>query len=567
MRRLLLMALAVFACASTLADTRADTLDAAWWWDGRLTAVRVNQDGSAVEQAFDGSRMVPLGSLWKLFVYVHAVERKLPTPDYQCTGKLPHEEAYCCDKGGSIGRDAALAQSCGLFFAPARLMLERRPWRDYWTERLGHAPAGETQWLADPAHLEPGRMVTLRSLMEALASVPAAGRTEAEAALLRVVLGARGVSTVGWFGSRLRVKTFSWHDAKRPAQRIGGAAGWLADGSPVWFSGQGTSNSILLKWAARLAQVLPPSAPARDAGCVTVDYFARYPLLRVERDGVAAKPGALNGRYVVRFQNGQSLPLLSQGELALGRNEAGKPVIGGRFGVNEYVARVLDREASAGEPEAAKALAVAIRTYLQQNAVWKEGCQRIADSSATQRVSPNPATAAARAVAQWTDQLVLAGADVHYHLTTPSKDTMAWTVAVQQGRNGKRFDEILTAAFPRAELGTLGGVGALQCKRLPLAEDWLAREVPGWERTLRGEPGYETPAQLPAVCELASGMPFSEQSRNRIFVRGLATREDRITLAHEFLHLGLRNHPRGQDETLVEQLARRLVDVKLDSRR
>ena len=282
---------------------------------------------------------------------------------------------------------------------------------------------------------------------------------------------------------------------------------------------------------------------------------------------MAAKPGSLNGRYVVHFENGRSLPLVSQGELAVGRDARGRPQVSGRFGVNEYVARVLDREGSADETEAARALAVAIRSYLQQNATWKDGCQRIADSSATQRVSPNPGTAAARAVAQWTDQLVLAGANVRYHSTTPGRDTMAWSGAVEQGRRGRRFDEILAQAYPRAELGTLGGVGALQCVPLPVAEAWLAGEVPRWERVLRSEAGYETPPQLPAVCQLNAGMPFSEQSRNRIFVRGLATREDRITLAHEFLHLGLRNHPRGQDETLVEQLARRLVDVKLESRR
>ncbi len=557
--------LALLWCAC-VPSAQAGSLDVAWWQAGQLTALRLTADGAQRSQAFDGARLVPLGSLWKLFVYVHAVETRLPTPDYQCRGRQRSEEVYCCEKGGSITRDAALAQSCGLFFSPTRLMLERGAWRAYWTERLGHAPAGETAWLSDPARLTPERVVTLRSLMQALASLPAASRADAEAALLRVVLGARGVSTVGWFGSRLRVKTFSWHEAQRPAKRLGGAAGWLADGTPVWFAGEGTSNSILQKWAPRLAEVLPTTTPTRDAGCVMVDYFARYPLRRVQRDGVDAKPGALSGRYVVSFENGRSLPFFSQGELALGKDERGRPVIKGRFSVNDYVARVLDREGSAKDTEAARALAVAIRTYLQQNAAWKDGCQRIADSSATQRVSPNPASAAARAVAQWTDQLVLAGTSVRYHADVASEDTMAWTVAVEQGRQGRRFDEILASAYPRAELGTVGGVGALQCVRLPVAEAWLARQVPQWERALRREQGYETPAQLPTVCQLTSGLPFSEQSRNRVFVRGLATREDRITLAHEFLHLGLRNHPRGQDEASVEELARRLVDVKLESR-
>jgi uncharacterized protein YfaQ (DUF2300 family) len=48
-------------------------------------------------------------------------------------------------------------------------------------------------------------------------------------------------------------------------------------------------------------------------------------------------------------------------------------------------------------------------------------------------------------------------------------------------------------------------------------------------------------------------------------MRPLATREDRITLAHEYLHIGLRHHPSGQDEAFVEQLARRLIDLTLES--
>jgi uncharacterized protein YfaQ (DUF2300 family) len=66
------------------------------------------------------------------------------------------------------------------------------------------------------------------------------------------------------------------------------------------------------------------------------------------------------------------------------------------------------------------------------------------------------------------------------------------------------------------------------------------------------------------VCALAAGAPYSEQSRNRIFMRPLATREDRITLAHEYVHIALRRHPRGQDESYVEQLARRLADLNLE---
>ncbi|MET3133020.1 uncharacterized protein YfaQ (DUF2300 family) [Oxalobacteraceae bacterium GrIS 1.11] len=556
--------IAALALAVSALPVAGATLDVAWWRDGKLSAVQLQDDGSSRPAPFDGARAVPLGSLWKLFVYLYAVENKLPTPDYHCAGQLP-EEVYCCPAGQSVARDAALAQSCGLFFAPARLLVERRPWLAYWTRRLGRAPVGELDWLADPARLTPERAVSLRSLMLALASLPPASRADAEAALLRVVLSARGAHTVSWFGSRLRVKTFSWHQIEHPARRLGGAAGWLADGTPVWFAGADSSSAILQKWAPRLAAILPAAAPAGDAGCVVVDYFARYPIRSVTSGAVAAAPGALHGTYQVRFENGRSLALHSQGDLTLARDAAGRARLQGRFGVNDYVARVLEREGNSDLPEAAKALAVAARSYLQQNAVRAEGCQRIADSSATQRVSPSPAGAAARAIALWTDQLVLVGPNVRYHLDQPGADTLVWRSALEQARQGRRFDDILASAFPRAELTTLAGGAALPCMPLPVAEAWLARELPRWERLLRREPGYERPPELPAVCELAGGLPYSEQSRNRIYLRGLATREDRITLAHEFLHLGLRNHPRGQDEALVEQLARRLVDARLET--
>lgn len=550
----------VLALAGWVQVAFAAPLDVAYLRDGQVTALRVPPSGAATPAPFDGRRRVPLASLWKLFVYVHAADRKLPMPDYTCTGQQPREEVYCCERGASIERDAALAQSCGLFFSPSRLMLERRAWKDYWAERLGHAPTGETAWLADPARLGPERIVTLRSLLQALASIPAESRAQAESALLRVVLGARGADTVGVFGSALRVKTYSWHEKGR---RLGGAAGWLADGTPIWFGSEGTSQTVMRHWAPRLAAVLPPARTQLDAGCVIVDYFTRYPLRSVTQNGKAAQPGILKGKYAVAFENGSSLSLVSHGELLLSQDSGKRLQLTGRLGVNEYVARVVDREGSAAQPEAAKALAIAARTYLQQNGVSAQGCQRIADSSATQRVSPSPATPAARAIAHLTDQLVLTGANVRYHADTSAPDTMSWTLALEQAADGKRFDDILLHAYPRAELGTMAG-GARQCVRLAAAESWLARELPRWERVLRSEPGYERPGQLPAVCRLGAGMPYSEQSRNRIFARGVASPEERITLAHEYLHLGLRNHPRGHDEQLVEQLARRLVAINLE---
>jgi len=541
------------------------SLDVAWWRDGKMEVRQLRQGGTTLPLSppFDGARQVPLASLWKLFVYVYASDNKVAMPDYRCCGRDP-EEVYCCDAGQSIGHDAALAQSCGPFFSPQRLMITAAPWRKYWTARLGSAPAGDFAWLADPAQLAPGRLVRLDSLLRALDSIPAASRMDAEAALLRVVLDGRGAGTVRWFGSQLRVKTYSWHEQRRADERIGGAAGWLADGTPIWFGGAGGSSNVFEQWAPRLAASLPPVGAADDGGCVVVDYFKRYPIRAVRGERGVAVPGPLNGRYHVRFENGQNLALRSSGELMLVQEQGGRPQLRGRFDVNEYVARVLDREASANEPEAAKALAIAARTYLQQNAVTVAGCQQIADSSATQRVSPSPATPAALAIARWTDQLIVDGVTVRYHSNQSSEGTMAWSEAVRQAKQGKHYDELLAQAYPGGALSTVGNTGA-RCRRLAQNEDWLARSVPRWQRVLLREAGYEAPPQAPLVCALSSGAPYSEQSRNRIFMRPLATREDRITLAHEYLHLGLRHHPRGQDEEYVERLARRLVDLNLEA--
>ena len=547
------------ALAMLAAPSWAASLDVAWWRGDRIE-VRQLRQGGAAPPPFDGARQVPLASLWKLFVYVYATDTKLAMPDYRCGGRDP-EEVYCCDAGQSIGHDAALAQSCGLFFSPKRLMITAAPWRKYWSGRLGAAPAGEFAWLADPAQLAPERLVRLDSLLRALDSIPAASRVDAEAALLRVVLDGRGAGTARWFGGQLRVKTYSWQQG---GKRIGGAAGWLADGTPVWFGGAGGSSNVFEQWAPRLAASLPPLRAVQDSGCVVVDYFKRYPIRSVRGEQGPAPAGTMNGRYHVQFRNGQNLALRSTGEMMLVKDAGGQLQLCGRFGVNEYVARVLDREASAAEPEAAKALAIAARTYLVQNALSVGGCQQIADSSATQRVSPSPATPAALAIARWTDQLIVDGVTVRYHSDRPADNTMAWTRAVQQAKQGRRYDEVLADAYPGGALATFGNSGA-RCQRLEANEAWLANAVPRWQRVLLREAGYEAPPQAPLVCALSSGAPYSEQSRNRIFMRPLATREDRITLAHEYLHLGLRRHPRGQDEEYVERLARRLVDLNLEA--
>jgi len=552
----LLLAASLAAAAPALELAYRDPLS------GELVTRAYAADGQPLDGEAVAAR-VPLGSLWKLFVFAWLAESGGAAPDYICRAgagndaasrRLREEEHYCCERGGAIGRDAALVSSCGLFFEPARLGLQAAGWHDFWTARAPGAP-----WLAELAAMRPETLVSPAELIFALEAVPARAREQAAQVLLARAFGPGGeAGAVRELGGRLRIKTFSWF---RPGtrERYGGGAGWLVDGTPLWFAGSGTGQQVLARHGATLAAALPQGEAALAPGCVEVAFFSRYPLARVELPGgKAARPGPLRGRHVAVFDNGVALPFLASGQMRLAQRD-GRPEVSGRFGVDEYVARVLDREADASDTEAARALAVVIRSYLFNEARREGNCLAIADSSRSQRVSANPPSAAALAVAAFTTDLVLRGAPVGYHLDTPGPDRLVWREAQAAGRAGTPWDAILRRAFPAADLAASRDPAGLPCERLEQAERWLQAQAPQWHRQLSELPGFRPPSSPPLVCRLAWGTPFSELDRGRIHVRELQTVEDRITLAHEYLHLGLRHHPASQDEELVERWARRLT--------
>lgn len=499
----------------------------------------------------DPGLRTPLGSVWKLFVYVYLTDRGLQSEDYVCAGRQ-RDEVYCCQPGGSIGRDAALARSCGLYFAPARLGVSAHDWRLYWQSHA--AP----DWLLDLESLQPDHLVEVETLLQALAVVPPRARRGAAGTLLASVLGAADVEALRAFGARLRAKTWSWHQPGRPDQRVGGAAGWLADGTPVWLRGPGTSRVVLPQAARHLPAALrgDAGAPAASAGgdCVRVDLFARHPLRSVEDGrGRTQTAGVLHGAYLARFANGNTLAFASGGEIELD----GSGRLRATLSVNDYIARVIEREAAAQPVEAARALAIVARSYLYQNARREAGCLHMADSSASQRVGPSPPGRAAREVAAWSDSLVLDVTPVNYHLDRPGPNRLAWRQAEAMARRGEPFDRILAQAFPRASLISTDSPLATDCQRLGAAERWLKSRLPAWERALAETPGFE-PVPAPAVCRLRSGNPYADLARGRIHVHGLEGREARLTLAHEYLHLAFANHPLGLDEDFIESTARRL---------
>ena len=370
--------------------------------------------------------------------------------------------------------------------------------------------------------------------------------------LLDVVLSAVDGNVVGELGGRLRVKTWSWLGDQDAQSRQGGFAGWTTDGAPIWAGGRGTSQMVLRHYGQALASVLPTAWPVDAGRCVEVGLFSKYPLSKVLSGDRVATSGPMRGDYRVEFANGNALDIHSDGELFLLNDK-----LVARLDREEYVARVLEREARPEPAEAAKALAVAIRTYLLQNATRNGDCLSIDDSSNRQRVAPRPASAESRNIAAWTADLVLAGSTVTYHSDQPGPDKLAWQQAVEQANAGQRYDAILLHAYPRASLSRWDNPVA-SCEALPAAQDWLQKQRRGWRPRLESETGYNEVSTF-AVCRLAFGRPFVDRERQRIYVRGVLSLQDRLDLTHEYLHLAFEAHPNGQDETYIEGLARHLL--------
>ncbi|MCP1472931.1 uncharacterized protein YfaQ (DUF2300 family) [Pseudomonas sp. EB276 TE3739] len=485
----------------------------------------------------------PLGSLWKLFVYAWLVDTGAREPAYECRGQSK-EEVYCCAAGGRIERDQALVKSCGLYFDPARLGIAAATWREYWQAR--QAPS----WLLDLPALQPATRVSIAELLGVLALLPA--QDQLRRVLLDVVLNAADGNVVGELGGRLRVKTWSWLGDQDAQSRQGGFAGWTTDGAPIWAGGRGTSQMVLRHYGQALASVLPTAWPVDAGRCVEVRLFSKYPVSKVLSGDRVATSGPMRGDYRVEFANGNALDIHSDGELFLLNDK-----LVARLDREEYVARVLEREARPEPAEAAKALAVAIRTYLLQNATRNGDCLSIDDSSNRQRVAPRPASAESRNIAVWTADLVLAGSTVTYHSEQPGPDKLAWQQAVEQANAGQRYDAILLHAYPRASLSRWDNPVA-SCEALPAAQDWLQKQRRGWRPRLESETGYNEVSTF-AVCRLAFGRPFVDRERQRIYVRGVLSLQDRLDLTHEYLHLAFEAHPNGQDETYIEGLARHLL--------
>ena len=525
-----------------------------------LFSVYVAKSENAIEKESIQELQTPLGSLWKLFLYIFLVENQITPEPYKCTGNDPNE-IFCCKPQKSIDIDKALIKSCGLFFDKVRsdiLKSRHGAWRLFWEKELGL----KYEWLTNLNELEPGKIVNVRDLLTSLLSTNKLSHATLRyrEVLPEVLISGTAKGVVRLLGSSLKVKTFTWDDPNRIGKFVGGFAGWLNDGSAIWVLGKGKGSQVINLWAREINQIIFGRLNSFSSNCVRVKFFNRYPISKVLNlnTNQLSNEGPLEGDYKIIFKNGNSLKFNSTGGLHYKRS-TDKTFIIGLFNINEYIARVLEREVSVDPEEAAKAFAILARTYLINRAQFKDKCFVIPDSSHYQRVSIHNPSESSLAVSNWTDGLILKNIDdIQYHSTTNSHNRISWTFAKKLAKDKLFFDEILKIGYPTGILSVMKSKLSQSCKRLPLIENWLDSRSVHWGNRLKREVGYESPDSV-IVCELALGNPFSDLENNRIFVKSMRTRNDKITIAHEFLHISFKNHPLGNDEIFIERTAIKLI--------
>ncbi|HEX5330122.1 DUF2300 domain-containing protein [Sulfuricurvum sp.] len=524
------------------------------WLDEKQNLHTHSFDKTALHSDFKDGK-IPLGSLWKLFTYLYLVDTEAREEPYVCSGDLhvQKEEQYCCTEGSSIDRDRALSRSCGLYFDPKRLNIDPKMWESYWENKK------QLTSIRDLESLKPETKIDLKELLSVLQSASHQGRLQARKAMLETSLSGYGRYATDDLGSGVRYKTYSWH--KEDNSAFGGAAGWSAGGNPFWFGGAGNSQLALKTDAKELGKVLTAidktHSPLLEEECVDVDFFAQYPLKSIRtKEGTSVDSGMLVGGFSLEFFNGNRIAINTKEPLGIDKTDEGLR-LKGRFGLNHYVARVIDREADTTYPSAAYALGVAARTYLFQNGHFEKGCWHITDSTRTQRVSPNSPSAEALQASRFTDELVLKGPPIYYHADDAGLNRLSWEEAQEQAQRGWSYQQILSHAYPESEIQTIDQRSA--CTRLFESEKWLKNSIVKWNRTLSREDGYEPLEVLPNICFLPNGHPYSDQKSLRIYTRGGNTLNDKMTLAHEYIHLAFRFHPNGSDEAYVEHLAQTLI--------
>ena len=516
----------------------------------------------------NASLMTPLGSLWKLFAYAYLTENHLNENPYVCAGKDP-EEIFCCKPGEKIEREMALAQSCSPYFDASRLSIQPEVWRKFWRSHIEVAPI----WLSDIKNLKPEVRVPVHELLHILLEIHKkfAYREQIEGASLGSVLYGTARGALKFWGSSLRVKTFTWRDQETLSTKndmsddlgfVGGFAGWLPDGSAIWVSGAGHGRD---SFKTELKNLVDQHLIPQNSKCVVVKYFDRYPISKIYPEDLQLK-----GRVRIKFKNGLEVLFAGDGTLKASRNSREAYSVTAHLTEDEYVARVLQREVDVKPLEAARAFALAIRTYLYQNAkVSKaDGCLTIADSSINQRVSPEKASPEALQIAHWSDGLILDHVkQLRYHSTQSGLNQMSWAKTKGLALESYSMSELLKLAYPNGIISFGHFPKPLDCIRNAMSENWVRSQFKSWKSRLNQEPGFELPEKL-KICtnsELVGSLRekvFSQIESEEIYVPPISNRQAEVSILHEYLHIAFRNHPNGRDEIYIENLAKNLLEVK-----
>ncbi len=188
---------------------------------------QLSSSGVTKVSALPDSLTTPLGSLWKLYVYALAggypstgaalpVSRKLPGRGLLLSGWGEHNARY---RAGTF--------LWALFLRRSGCILAQMCGGQYWQQR--QAPA----WLASLTTLKPETSVTVKSLLDSLATLPA--QNKAQEVLLDVVLDEAKIGVASMLGSRVRVKTRSWFADDKQEIRQGWFC-WLVN---RWYTAVG----------------------------------------------------------------------------------------------------------------------------------------------------------------------------------------------------------------------------------------------------------------------------------------------------------------------------------------
>jgi uncharacterized protein YfaQ (DUF2300 family) len=355
------------------------------------------------------------------------------------------------------------------------------------------------------------------------------------------------------------LKTFTMGDGA--GGYVGGAAGWLDPRTRFWLRGPGKGAAVIGRWFDEL-RVKFTSADGEGPGLATSDqpqvctnFLSRYSVTVVRAEGgVAADPGPLYGDFVASLKHGTTARFTSRGNVFLKKRGAVYH-LGGCFTLDDYIARVIQREGGTLPVEARKALAVVARTYLLQQATrWDDNHLYMPDSTRWQRVSIDEPSRDNRHIAATTTGLILNG-EVFFHQDQAGEDTFSLTASAHQAGDGLQYDEILAIAFPALKIVPLWSLKEVSCDELAVAGEWLRFNLDVWKKDLIPL-GADMEAPT-TVCHNRAHKAFYFDKR--IYMADFQDTEDQITLVHEWLHAAFAATPLGEDEGRIEGLAKRLV--------